>query len=72
MTLDHALPGAMQYQKLFQTMLDDARRRNDGLDLTADQTAQIRGRIALLKELLALPERQTTLDAQAKVEHRDL
>jgi hypothetical protein len=36
--------------------MDTARNLNDDTKLTEQQTAALRGRIAVLKELLALPE----------------
>ena len=67
--IDHSTAGAEQYQRLFQHLLDQARIRNDGLELSVEQTHQIRGRIALLKELLALPQQKMLLDAQARIGH---
>lgn len=67
--VDPTLSGASQYQQLFEEELDKARKRNDGLSLTNDETQQLRGRIALLKELLALPGQKQIWDAQAMVEH---
>ena len=45
--------------------LSSARERNDG-NLDAIETAKLRGRIEVLKELVALPETQKILDAQPK------
>lgn len=45
--------------------LSTARNRNDG-DLDLIETAKLRGRIALLKELIALPEQKKVLEAQSK------
>ena len=45
--------------------LASARDRNDG-DLGEIETAHLRGRIATLKELLALPETKRSMDAQVK------
>lgn len=70
--IDFGSAAAQSYQQMFQTMLDEARVRNDGLDLTDAQTSQLRGRIALLKELLALPNRKKVMDAQARFEHPEI
>ena len=43
--------------------LTQARNRNDG-DLTEVETAKLRGRIATLKEILDLPKRKLTSEAQ--------
>lgn len=69
--IDHTASGAQSYQKLFQELLDQARIRNDGLNLSTEETNQIRGRIALLKELIALPQHKLIRDAQSRIEHRD-
>ena len=45
--------------------LVQARQQNDG-DLGDSDTAKLRGRIALLKELIALPDTKRVLDAQLK------
>ena len=45
--------------------LDAYRKMNDG-DLTEIETAKLRGRIAALKELLALQDLQKVLQAQSK------
>jgi len=55
MEIDFTSSVSQAYQKLFEKMLDDERRKNDGLELSIEKTSQIRGRISLLKELLALP-----------------
>ena len=43
-------------EELLQEKLDKARKANDSLAKDADQTAALRGRIAVLKELLDLPK----------------
>lgn len=47
-----------------QERLALARGRNDG-DLSEIDTAKLRGRIATLKELIALPEQKKLLEAQS-------
>lgn len=50
-----------------QERMDLCRRKNDG-DLDPDETARLRGRIAQLKEILALEEpvqADSTVDAEA-------
>jgi hypothetical protein len=44
--------------------LDAARRRNDGVDISPEQTAALRGEIRFIKRLLALPE-QVARDQQS-------
>ena len=48
-----------------QKKLEDSRVRNDANELDAIQTAALRGRISMLKELLALPKQQA---AQAQMD----
>lgn len=48
-----------------QSQLDQARIKNDG-DVDASGTATLRGRIALLKELIALPDTNRLMKAQSK------
>lgn len=67
--IDHTSAGAYAYQQLFEKLLAEARARNDGLNLSDAETNQIRGRIALLKELIALPEQKKILDAQSRMGH---
>lgn len=58
----------MQWHEIFiwaSSKLEQARERNDG-DLDATQTAVLRGRISILKELIALPEGRKILEAQSK------
>lgn len=69
--IDFGSSAAQSYMKLFERMLDEARVRNDGLGLDESETNQIRGRIAVLKELIALPTRQRNLDAQSRNGHPD-
>lgn len=69
--IDHSASGCQQYQKLFQHMLEKERIKNDGVALTEAETNQIRGRISLLKELLALPTQKILMEAQARIEHPD-
>ena len=45
--------------------LATARNQNDG-ELSEIETAKLRGRIATLKELIALPNTQKVLEAQSK------
>ena len=45
--------------------LASARNQNDG-DLNEIETAKLRGRIALLKEIVALPAVRKAMDAQQK------
>lgn len=58
-----------QLKNYMQGKLDSERRKNDGLDLTEKETEQIRGRISLLKELLALDQAEEVRLAQARIEH---
>jgi hypothetical protein len=48
----------IQIEAWAKTKLDQERFKNDDAAMDAVQTAFIRGRIALLKELLALPTNQ--------------
>lgn len=45
--------------------IERLRRANDGLDLSTEQTAAIRGELRLLKRILGLPE-QAARDAKNK------
>ena len=45
--------------------LDHARKQNDG-ELSEVATAHLRGRISILKELIALPNAKRILEAQSK------
>lgn len=47
-----------------QEALKSARIRNDG-DLDPIETAKLRGRMLTLKELIALPDRVKTMEAQS-------
>jgi hypothetical protein len=69
--IDYGSSAAISYNRYFQKLLEDARVQNDGLDVTPERTNQLRGRIALLKELLALPTQKSVMDAQARIEHPD-
>lgn len=59
-----------QYQTHFEELLKQARVKNDGTSLTDAETNQIRGRIALLKELIALPNKASALKAQSSTDHQ--
>lgn len=63
--IDHSSSAAQSYQELFKQMLEKERKKNDGLSLTDADTQQIRGRISVLKELIALPEAKNLRDAQS-------
>jgi CHASE3 domain sensor protein len=67
--IDFGSSAAKSYQQLFEKMLNEARNKNDNLKLSVDETNQIRGRIAVLKELLALPNHKKIAEAQARIEH---
>lgn len=54
-----------QVTRWAESKLKTEREKNDGMDLDAVQTAVIRGRISLLKELLALPR---VSEAQARID----
>ena len=45
--------------------LESSRNQNDG-DLNEIETAKLRGRIALLKEIVALPQVRKAMEAQQK------
>lgn len=45
--------------------LADARKKNDG-ELDDIATAHLRGRIAMLKELIALPTKKLVMEAQSR------
>lgn len=64
--IDHGSSAAISYQRYFEHLLEKYRNMNDGLNLTEAETQQIRGRIALLKELIALPKTKEILDAQSR------
>lgn len=51
--------------------LESSRQRNDA-DLGATDTATLRGRIALLKELIALPESKKDEEARAIVTNEEV
>jgi hypothetical protein len=57
------------YHRYLEQLLSESRAKNDGLSLSAEETHQLRGRIALLKELLALPTMKKTMEAQARFGH---
>lgn len=67
--IDYTTGVSQQYQKLFEEMLERERRKNDGLNLSEAETNQTRGRIALLKELIALPNSHSRDAAQSGIEH---
>ena len=67
--IDHGDSAAKAYQAHFEHLLKLARESNDGLFLTDAQTNQLRGRIALLKELIALPKAKALREAQLRIEH---
>jgi hypothetical protein len=52
----HELSGStwLKVQKLFESMLQREREKNDSLTLTQQKTDSIRGKIALIKELQGL------------------
>jgi hypothetical protein len=53
-----------QIETWAESRLKSEREKNDAPDLTTEETAVLRGRIAMLKELLALPRRA---EAQARM-----
>jgi hypothetical protein len=58
----------MQWHEVFiwaSERLEQYRKQNDG-DMSEAETNKLRGRIAVLKELLALPNQKTILESQAK------
>lgn len=69
MEIDFTSSASQAYQKMFEFMLERERKKNDGLDLDDKRTNQIRGRISLLKELIALPRAKDIADAQSRIEH---
>lgn len=69
MDIDFSSSASQAYQKMFEYMLERERKKNDGLDLDEAKTNQIRGRISLLKELVALPKIREIEDAQLRIEH---
>ena len=56
----HELSGStwLKTQKLFDSMLQREREKNDSLSLTPEKTLAIRGKIALIKELQGLDAEQ--------------
>lgn len=66
--IDHSSHGAQAYQTHFQTLLKRYREMNDG-DLSLEDTCKLRGKIALLKELIALPSQKMIMDAQSRIGH---
>ena len=50
--------------------LDRARFKNDG-DLSEMATAKLRGRVSVLKELIALPEDQRFRETQSRIDAPD-
>jgi hypothetical protein len=54
-----------EVEKWASQKIESCRNQNDG-DLSDIETAKLRGRIAVLKELLALPDKESLLVSQAK------
>lgn len=54
--IDFSTPTWHQLRRWAEAELERARRRNDSADLDAIATARLRGEIAQLKRLLALPQ----------------
>lgn len=71
MNIDFGSSIARAFQKHFESELQKAREKNDGLTLTMEQTNQLRGRIQLLKELIRLPQDREIEIAQSRIEHPD-
>lgn len=61
----------LQLKRHMEMKLEVERKKNDGTDLDERQTYLIRGRISLLKELLALELAEEVRQAQARIEHPD-
>lgn len=68
--IDFSTGAAVQFQALFNSLLEEARNKNDA-DLSMEETQKLRGRIALLKELIALPKTQKVMEAQSRLDHPD-
>lgn len=59
MIADFSSPTWHQLRKWAEAELEKARRRNEALELTSEQTAALRGEIKTLRKFLDLPNAAT-------------